>query len=390
MKRLTDSDSCIGNVLMVADYRAPRSGNFIASLLDLADILSKQGSNTVFLFPDKENGYSWTEWIEKKGYSVYLIKDQISAEEKILTIQHIVEKYHISLVHSHFGYLSRVLLQNHKRFGVKLLFHDHMDFSELGSQKKQHLATMKRGLMYRFHDAYCISVMEKKDRYYWTAGANRHWYIPNGLSLQRAEIDSLSREERRAEIGISESEKLLLFLGWDMHRKGLDIAAKAVQKYREYDSSLKLGVIGIGSNGEPGENAQQFLRGAGIDPFADWIIYMHSYEDIFALNRAVDCYISSSRAEAFAYGILEAISQETPVVVSDIEGTSWSWEYSNCHIYRTEDADDCLRALKEAIKTGRINSNAQAMVKKYGSEVWCNRVIEVYKVKMQEKLLFTR
>lgn len=368
----------ICNVLIIADYRAPKSGNFIASLLDLADTINNQGNNIVFLFPYKEEGYSWIDWIEKRGYQVYLLKDQISLEKKLNTLEHIIKEFQIGLVHSHFGYLSRLLLQSHKKLGVEVLFHDHMDFSELGSQRKQHLATMKRGLMYRVYDAYCISVMEKKNRYYWTAGAKRHWYIPNGLSLLRAEKDTLTKIERREEIGVGKNEKIVLFLGWDMHRKGLDVAARAVMKYREEDQSLKLGVIGVGKDGKPSEKVQQFLMDSGVDPFSEWIIYMHSYEDIFALNRAVDCYISSSRSEAFSYGILEAISQDTPVVVSDIEGTSWSWEYSNCHTYRTEDVSDCVRAMKEAIETGRSRSNSQMIISKYGNDIWCNRIIEIY------------
>ena len=378
MKKKAKSTVPLGNVLIIANYRAPQSGNFIASLLDLGDTLCQEGSQAVYMFPDNGKGYGWINWIESRGFQVFLLDDQLPEAETRKTIESIIRDYQIRLVHSHFGFLSRFLLQNHKALGVELLFHDHMDFSELGSQRKQHLSTMKRGLMYRAYDAYCISVMEKKNRYYWTSGSKRHWYVPNGLSLQRAEQDLLSREERRAEIGVGNNEKLVLFLGWDMHRKGLDIAAKAVRKYRENDPSIKLGVIGVGKDGKPIEAAQGFLNSAGVDPFSDWIIYMHSYEDIFALNRAVDCYISSSRAEAFAYGILEAISQNTPVVVSDIEGTSWSWEYSNCFRYATEDVDECVCALKDAISKGRAPSNANDIAAKYGNGIWCERVIRIY------------
>ena len=379
MKKKANSSAPLGNVLILANYRAPQSGNFISSLLDLGDKLRNEGSQAIYLFPDNGEGYGWTRWIEERGFPYFLLDDQLPTAETRKTLEHITRNFQISLMHSHFGFLSRTLLQNHKALGVELLFHDHMDFSELGSQKKQHLATMKRGLMYKAYDAYCISVMEKKNRYYWTSGSSRHWYVPNGLSLQRAELDPLPREERREEIGIGKNEKLVLFLGWDMHRKGLDVAAKAVRKYRESDPSLKLGVIGVGKDGKPIEAAQEFLISVGVNPFSDWIIYMHSYEDIFALNRAVDCYISSSRAEAFSYGILEAISQNTPVVVSDIEGTGWSWEYSNCFRYSTEDVDDCVSALQAALKKGRVASNAQMIVTKYGNDIWCERVLSIYR-----------
>ena len=367
------------NILIAADYRAPKSGNFIASLLDLGERLKETGGQAIFLFPDSGGGDGWKNWIRSCGFPLFLIKDQDPSASKLQLLKEIIDQYRIELVHTHFGYLSRLLLQNHRKLGVKLLFHDHMDFSEVGSQTKQHLTTMKRALMYRYFDAYCISVMEKKDRYYWPAGRKRHRFIINGLSLRRAERDELSVEERRKEIGVQENEKLILFLGWDLNRKGLDIVSKAVRAYRETDPSLKLGVIGVGTDGKPSENAIRFLEQAGVDPFSEWILYMHSYEDIFALNRAIDCYVSSSRAEAFAYGILEAISQNTPVVVSDIEGTSWCWEYDKCFVYQTEDPADCAKAIRKAIGAGRAPSNYQMITRKYSSACWCEKILDEYR-----------
>ena len=54
------------NVLIIADYRTPKSGNFIASVLDLGIAMRTQGHTVLYLFPDNHNGgYSWCRWIEK-------------------------------------------------------------------------------------------------------------------------------------------------------------------------------------------------------------------------------------------------------------------------------------------------------------------------------------
>lgn len=366
-------------VLMAADYNAPQSGNFIASLLDLADAVKAEGGQTVFLFPAQKDGCTWVEWIRSRGFPIRFLDAGMSSAEKLSVVKELIDSYQIRIVHLHFGFLDSLLLPAHESLGVELVIHDHFDFVSNLSQVRQRLSTMKKAAMYRRFNAHCISVMEKKNRWYWLAGKNRHSFIINGLSLQRAEQDSLSAEERRREIGLQEGEKIALFLGWDLLRKGLDIAVKAVEIFRKTDPSLKLGVIGASNDGKPSERTEAFLRERGIDPFSDAIIYMHSYEDIFALNRAVDCYISSSRAEAFSYGILEAISQNTPVVVSDIAGTSWCWDYDNCFRYPVEDPQACAQALERAIARGRAPSNCEEYVRRFGNAVWTQKILSVYR-----------
>lgn len=369
------------NVLIMADYRAPKSGNFLASQLELGIRVRQSGYTVVYVFPDNhQGGYSWVKWINDNGFDVYLLDDNKSDEEKLSFLKKIVDEYKIVIIHSQFGYLTQLLRKRHKELGnVKVLFHDRMDFNETQSQIKQHVKTIGKAAVYRFNDVYNISVMKKKDSYYWPMGKNRHWYVPNGLSLNRAEKDDLSTEERRKEIGIKENEKLFLFLGWDLNRKGLDIAVQGVEKCREKGIPVKLGVIGAGSEGKPNERAISFLNEKGIDPYTEAIIYMHNYEDIFALNRAADGYLSSSRSEAFSNGILEAISQKSPVVVSDITGTSWAWEYDNCYTYPVEDADQCAVAIEKAILNGRNTTNYQQIVDKYGIDVWCKRILDIYR-----------
>ena len=369
----------LGNILIAAEYRAPRSGNFIASLADLATAVKQHGGQTVFLFPAQKEPRGWAGWLEAQGFPVCFLEDEKTREEKLDFIRQLIIKYEISLIHIHFGYLESLLLTQHEALGTAIVIHDHFDFVTTLKQSRQRLSTMRRAVLYRRYHAYCISVMKKKDRWYWPAGRGRHFFIVNGLSLNRAEQDPLSVDERRREIGLKDGEKLVLFLGWDLLRKGLDIAVKAVELYRQTDPSLKLGVIGVGDDGKPSERAAQFLRERGIDPASEAILYMHSYEDIFALNRAVDCYISSSRAEAFAYGILEAISQNTPVVVSDIEGTSWCWQYTKCFHYSVESPEDCAKALTRALEAGKAPSNGSDLVDKYSNSVWVQQVIEVYK-----------
>ena len=222
------------NVLIMADYRTPNSGNFVASLLELAEKMQDQGNKVVFLFPDnRKGGYSWSKWLEENGFSVILCHIGKTEQELTEELSAIVREYQIELIHSHFGCCHKVLIKNRRRLGnVQVLIHDHMDFSPEGNLQKQQIKTMIYAAVYRLAGIGIVSVMEKKNKAYWLAG-KKNWYVPNGLSLKRNIPQSMERSKRRQQLNVDEEEKLCLFLGWDMHRKGVDIAIKAVDYLRQ-------------------------------------------------------------------------------------------------------------------------------------------------------------
>ena len=105
---------------------------------------------------------------------------------------------------------------------------------------------------------------------------------------------------------------------------------------------------------------------------------------MFACHRAADVYLSSSRKEAFSYGLLEAISQNTPIVVSDIEGTRWAMEYDKAAMYPVEDPAACANAIGRAVEMGRRESNGEDLVERYGIKKWCRAVMGVYREMLQK------
>ena len=366
------------NILIMADYRTPKSGNFIASLLELANFLKKENSTAIFVFPSKNGsngGDSWTEWLRNEGYRVILLDD--NDENLFEVFDNIVQKNHIDIIHSHFGYKHKFLIKNYQKFGnVKLIFHDHMDFSPTTSFFKQIIKIQIYSIMYRAKGIGIISVMKKKQKAYWL---NNHfnWYVPNGLSLMRNTVAFKTREDVRQELGIKSEEKLCLFMGWNYYGKGLDIAARAVAQCRSKNQKIVLGVIGLGK--EPPAGVIEFLEKVNIDARDSWIRYFESVEDIFSLHRAADVYISASRSDAFSYGLLESISQNVPVVISDIEGTSWAREYNKCIQFQLEDFEECSKAILKLVSSRFSESNYKAIVEEFSIDKWCTRMFEIYR-----------
>ena len=91
--------------------------------------------------------------------------------------------------------------------------------------------------------------------------------------------------------------------------------------------------------------------------------------------------MSASRSEAFSYGVLEAISQNTPLVMSDITGTDWAHSYDKAFVYPTEDFSACANAIEQALQLDRIApSNSDEFIEKYSIENWCTAIKNVYEI----------
>lgn len=364
-------------VLIAADYTTPASGNFIASCVELGRVLKNTGNDLYFIFPENCNTLSeasWVNWLKREGFEVQLVSVDTNEKQKLEFLKSVIEMYKIDILHIHFGLFHHTVTRFANELGVKILVHDHMDFSAEGNVYKEKIRCMLNSLIYRKNKITVVSVNPHKDRAYLFA---RHRYVPNGLSLIRNVLLSATREECRSEMGIAPDEKMCLFLGWDLYRKGLDVAVKAINEIRKEDPKVLLGVVGIGS--PPHQRGLDFVsERTGLNPNSEWIRYLPSREDMFAYHRAVDVYLSASRAEAFSYGILEAISQNTPVVVSDIKGTNWCHNYEKIEIYSTEDVNACADAIKKAMTLGNTSSNYKEIVDEYSINKWCEKMLRIY------------
>ena len=371
------------NVLIMSDFNPKCSGNFIGSLLHLGEKCKKEGITPIFMFPLNADGSEavWLDYIRHNkifGEHTVLIYDGSKSNDELTEyLFKIIDEYQIDLIHSHFSAMETVLVWNRElQKRVKILFHDHMDYVAEEPVMPQLKRQIKRSKRYREYGIGVISVMKRKHRGY--LFTPKKWYIANAITFERNVEYSESRNEIRKSLQLNDDDILCLFLGWDIYRKGLDVAIKGVLEARKVNEHIKLGVVGFGKN--PSEEAlKKIKKVVGFDPIQEGIIFVDYFEDMFALHRASDVYISASRTEAFAYGILEAISQNVPVVISDINGTKWAKKYSKCISFKSENSNDLAKAILKVAPLRFADSNYEDIVKKYDIDVWCDKVIAVYR-----------
>lgn len=363
------------NILITANYSAPKSGNFVASLVALARNVREEGSNIYFVFPNKTD---WIDWFNEEGFTTIIYDyESFPLDEQFVKLKEIINKYDIDIIHTHFGMFRQTILKNRKKIKeVKILIHDHMGYYVDHNILVQKMGYAALSIVYTFKRIRVAAVFKSKKNAY--VFLPQKWYIPNGLSLERHLPVSMTREDCRKKLGLSESDKVCLLLGWDLKRKGLDIALKAIKKCRETDKNIIIGIIGAGEEA-PSDFAREFiLKECSINPNEIWIKYFKNQEDMFAVHRAVDAYLATSRQEGFPYGVLEAISQNSPIVASDIKAQRWAKEYTNSYFYQTEDFNKCAEAIACAIKTGRQKSNYEYFIDKYSINNWCKSIIDIY------------
>lgn len=364
------------NILIAANYATPKSGNFIASLITLARKIRENGSNVYFVFPKRAD---WIEWFEKENFNVDIIDyENYSIDEQFCKLNELIKRYEIDIIHIHFGMFRQALVRNRRKIkDVKILIHDHMGYYVGHSILLQKLGFAAFSIVYALEKIRVVTVLKnKKNSYFFLP---KKWYVPNGLAPERYLSHSMTREECRRNLQVDKNEKVCFLLGWDLKRKGLDIALKAIEKCRESDENIVIGIIGAGEK-EPTDYAKSFIQEeCNINPKASWIKYFNNYEDMFAVHRAVDVYLAVSRQEGFPYGMLEAISQNTPIVASEIKAQLWAKEYTNSYFYPTENYDKCADAITKALQNGRRDSNYLDIIDKYSIDKWCNNIIEIYK-----------
>lgn len=104
------------------------------------------------------------------------------------------------------------------------------------------------------------------------------------------------------------------------------------------------------------------------------------------MDRNIRMKHSQDKRFDFAYGddftnrqTYESISQEVPVVVSDIPSTKWARLYNNSYFYPTEDIDACADAILRALSNRWKKTNSAEIIDRYGIDQWCDKAIQIYR-----------
>jgi UDP-glucose:(heptosyl)LPS alpha-1,3-glucosyltransferase len=211
--------------------------------------------------------------------------------------------------------------------------------------------------------------------------------VYNGVDLKRFNqgIKDKLADSSKGKLGISERDTVLLFVGHNFKRKGLQFAIQCAIALKAQGHRVKLLVAGRG-------NPAPFLRIAGEKGFSDDVTFLGHAKNIEEVYAASDILIHPVLYDPFSNVCLEAMACGLPVLTTKFNGASeiigdactglvvdspWDVEKMVSGISPLlEDRRTRLRAMSES--TARL---AQG----YSVEKNIKKTVEVYEEVLREK-----
>lgn len=136
---------------------------------------------------------------------------------------------------------------------------------------------------------------------------------PNGIDVDRFSPDPAERKRVRIEEGVKPSEVVVLFVGGDWNRKGLDIAIEGLACALDEERSLRLWVVGRGDE----RRLRLLTRQRGIEEF---VTFFGPRQDTERFFRAADLFLLPTQYESFSLAAYEAAACGLPVVGCRVNG----------------------------------------------------------------------
>jgi glycosyltransferase involved in cell wall biosynthesis len=151
----------------------------------------------------------------------------------------------------------------------------------------------------------------KLARFPWLRG--KVTVINNGIET-RAEPSAAKIAAARAELGVGEAERLVLYLGRLLHAKGVDILLRAYSAVNNCHPDAKLLLVGTGPERE---TLRRMVRELKLE---EKVVFMGFTDDPSTVLSACDVLVLPSRSETFGFVLLEAMMFRKPIVASRVGG----------------------------------------------------------------------
>lgn len=199
--------------------------------------------------------------------------------------------------------------------------------------------------------------------------ASKIHYIPNGVDTRR--FRPLDRNECRDRLGLPLDEKIAIFVGHFIERKGPFQVLKAIRK---------IGVKGI------------FLGEGVLQETGDDVLFSGSVinDDLHYWLNAADVFVLPSAAEGMSNAILEAMACGLPLVVSDLDFNREFLTAECAEFVDRLDPDDIARAIMSTFETGKakmMKSACLSLVQQYKIENRINAIFNVLSGVIEKDML---
>ena len=358
-------------VLYICNYAAKYSGNFIASLSQLARMVGDK--NVVYLFPTKAKGMDWINILSDHCNSMYF------CDFKYKSLRTMCKQIACDIgngnviVHTHF--VEDTLLLGVKASFKKIICHYHMTVPD---------TTLFRGKVKRiirqifYHNMVIVGVSDAV-----TKDLSKYFYFSRCESIPNA-IDFAALDKGISNgynMPVIEHEKFnVLIHGTHFERKGADLAVMAVS---ELNQENDVSYIHLYVTSHHVSDTLKKVKMLTSD--LEYVHIIDVVENIIYLYDGMDLFISPSRNEAFGYAVVEAAYAECQVAASNIPGQNTMMVIPNVIWFEKENVGSLKQAIQQA-HYDKMNGTAklkkkeqrEMAMKEFSIEAWSSKNMELY------------
>ncbi len=359
----------------------PYGGNFTAALAALAVACGPRGLRLVLAFPQSASQWPWCADLSARGHAVRFLPETRSLLRAARAIRRIARQEKAVVIHTHFtrfdvaAWLAARLTIGGRHPDV--IWHAHSALHDPRTLLRRMKNLVKYGGLGRTVRMIAVSEQVRGDLLAVGVPAGRVRTITNGIDLARARHVIRSKEQVFSELGIKSDEQLLLMMGWDPIRKGVDLALEAVGGLVAAGKRVVLGVLGT-------EALRAYLAHSAAAGRPGWLRHIPPTEDVASLYAAAAAFLSPSRSEGLTYAACEALAQGIPVVLSDIPSMAWARDCSGAVFAAAGDG----RSLHDAIQTvlswppverqRRAAESREFISRGFDLSFWAEQVVHFY------------
>ena len=202
--------------------------------------------------------------------------------------------------------------------------------------------------------------------------------IYNGVDVARFD-ETFCRQLRqpaREALGIHDEETVLLFVGNDFRRKGLDTAIRALARVRSEGFRAVLAVAGSGP-------ARQYLRLASQTGAADSVKMLGPVGDILRCYAAADVLVLPTWYDPCSLAVLEAAACGLPSVTTRHNGAGELLRHGVSGMILADPGDDVqlaahLRLLMSNLVRQEMARQARKVALRQTLDHNCQQIVDVY------------
>lgn len=207
-----------------------------------------------------------------------------------------------------------------------------------------------------------------------------------GVDIKRfsPHIRALRRDATRRELGVTRQELLVLWIGQDWRRKGLDTALRAVKRVAAGRGGIRLVALG-------GVDRHASEKLAGRLGAADRTAFL-GHANPIPYYAAADALVLPSRHDAFSLTLLEAAACGLPSIASRRDGASELFSDGvEGYLLASGDDDSQLAArlvdLLDPARRERMGRAARRMAIAHTLDRSVDQLLQLYQAVVSERLL---